>query len=175
MNNFQEISDEFQKRDCELGLYRKEDEKGLYEIFQEVIDAGTNYPHDDSSYEEFQRSFFAPGSCVYVCRSKEGVVGGFYLKSNFPGRAKHIANAAYMIKNSSRGNGLGRLFVESSLHIAKGAGYQAIQFNLVLSQNLPAINLYNKLGFHIIGTIPQAIRNADGSYQDGYIMHRRIT
>lgn len=49
-----------------------------------------------------------------------------------------------------------------------------MQFNMVLSQNVIAIKLYQKLGFNVIGTIPHAIRNPDGSYQDGYIMHRKL-
>ncbi len=44
-----------------------------------------------------------------------------------------------------------------------------MQFNMVLSKNILAIRLYEKLGFNIIGTIPQSVRNRDGSYQDGYI------
>lgn len=46
-----------------------------------------------------------------------------------------------------------------------------MQFNMVLSQNLAAVNLYKKLGFEIIGTIPHAIRNPNGDYQAGYIMY----
>jgi len=48
-----------------------------------------------------------------------------------------------------------------------------MQFNMVLSQNAGAIKLYEKLGFQIIGTIPSAIRNPDGSFQDGHTMYCR--
>jgi len=45
---------------------------------------------------------------------------------------------------------------------------------MVLSQNVAAIKLYQKLGFNIIGTIPQAIRKPNGSFQEGFILHREI-
>lgn len=49
-----------------------------------------------------------------------------------------------------------------------------MQFNMVLSQNTGAVKLYERLGFEIVGTIPNAIRNSDGTFQDGHIMHRKL-
>lgn len=158
-----------------LGLFNKNDEKGLYEIFQEVVDSGSKFPYECSSIDEFNRQFFHPQGSVYVCRSLEGqVIGGFYLKANYLGRSSHIANAAYMIRNTYRGKKVGSLLIKASLHFAKDLGFHAMQFNMVLSQNTLAVKLYKRVGFNIIGTIPQAVRNTDGSFQDGYVMHRRL-
>ena len=168
------INEQLKEHGCTLNLYREEDLEGLYEIYQEVIEAGTNFPHEFGTKDEFENCFFAPHSSVYVLRSKEKVLGGFYLKPNFPGRARHIANAAYMLHKSARGKGLGRLLTEASLPLAKELGYLAIQFNMVFSQNLPAVHLYKKIGFEIIGTIPKACRTPDGSYQAGYIMYQSL-
>lgn len=158
-----------------LSSFSQKDENCLYTIFRDVVDSGSQFPYECSSIQEFYRQFFAPKSDVYVCHSStKEVVGGFYLRPNYSGRSSHIANAAYMIKENYRSRGIGTLLVNASLEIAKGLGFQAMQFNLVLSQNAGAIKLYKKLGFSIIGTIPQAVRNPDGSYQDGYIMHHKI-
>ncbi len=158
-----------------LDLFDKKDEKGLYEIFQEVVNSGSQFPYECSSIEEFHRQFFTPQSRVYVCRSLEGkIVGGFYLKANYSGRSSHIANAAYMIRHSYRGKGIGSLLIKASLHLAKERGLLTMQFNMVLSQNKLAVKLYERLGFTIIGIIPQAVRNPDGSFQDGYVMHRKL-
>lgn len=158
-----------------LSPFTQEDENSLYGIFQEVVDSGVEFPYECSSVQEFHRQFFAPRSEVYVCRSSDGqVIGGFYIKASFSGRCNHIANAAYMIKSSHRGQGIGTLLINASLEIAKHLGFQAMQFNMVLSQNLIAVKLYQKLGFNIVGTIPNAIRNPDGSYQQGYILHREL-
>lgn len=157
----------------------QEDENPLYDIFREVVDSGAEFPYESNSIQEFYRQFFAPQSQVYVCRSAHGgvngeVIGGFYIRPNFSGRCSHIANAAYMIKGSYRGQGIGTLLVNASLKIAKNLGFHAMQFNMVLSQNVIALKLYDKLGFKIIGTIPHAVRNPDGSYQDGYILFHTL-
>jgi DNA-binding MarR family transcriptional regulator len=103
-----------------LRLFHAGDEKELYEIFREVVDSGFQFPYECSSTEEFHRQFFASQGQVYVCHTLGGeVVGGFYLRPNFSGRSSHIANAAYMIRSSYRGKGIGSLLIKASLHLAK--------------------------------------------------------
>jgi DNA-binding MarR family transcriptional regulator/L-amino acid N-acyltransferase YncA len=158
-----------------LKLFEAKDKEGLYAIFQEVVKSGSQFPYECSSIEEFQRQFFHPQGKVYVCRSLAGeVIGGFYIRANYSGRSSHIANAAYMIRDIYRGQGIGSLIIKASLHLAKELGFQAMQFNMVLSKNAGAVKLYKKLGFSIVGTLPHAIRNPDGSYQDGYVMTRKL-
>lgn len=57
-----------------LDLFDEKDEEGLYEIFQEVVDSGSQFPYECSSIEEFHRQFFTPQGHVYVCHSLEGKV-----------------------------------------------------------------------------------------------------
>lgn len=159
-----------------LTSYQQEDENALYDIFRKVVDSGAKFPYESNSIQEFHRQFFSSKSEVYVCRSlNKEVIGGFYIRSNFSGRCSHIANSAYMIKESHRGQGIGTLLINASLEIAKNLGFTAMQFNMVLSQNAIALKLYAKLGFKIAGTLPKAIRNPDGSYQDGYVLFRNLT
>ncbi len=174
MENLLEIHNKLKELGYTLKPFLNEDEGALYEIFRNVVDTGCQFPYRSNSMQEFCRQFFAPESCVYVCRSLTEVVGGFYVKPNFSGRSSHIANAAYMIKETHRGQGIGTLLIKASLCIAKDLGFQALQFNMVLSQNIAAIKLYQKLGFNMIGAIPEAVQNPDGSYQNGYVMHRKL-
>lgn len=160
-----------------LRLFNPNDESELYQIFREVVDSGSQFPYDCSSIEEFHRQFFntQSQSKVYVCHALGGgVIGGFYLRSNFSGRSDHIANAAYMMHSAYRGKGIGSLLIKASLHLAKDLGFRAMQFNMVFSQNTPAVKLYQRLGFDIAGILPDAIRNPDGSYQDGYVLYRKL-
>lgn len=175
IESLEEVYKQLHQLGCKLETYKLDDEQELFAIFQEVVDAGCQFPYESSSREEFHIQFFGPTSQVYVCRSPQGhVIGGFYLKPNYSGRSGHIANAAYMIKSTHRGLGIGTLLIKASLHVARSLGFLAMQFNMVLSQNAGAIKLYEKLGFQIIGTIPNAIRNPDGSFLDGHTMYRRI-
>lgn len=170
-----EISGHLKQIGYALRLFHPNDEEELYQIFREVVESGSQFPYECSSTKEFRQQFFAPHGKVYVCHTLAGeVVGGFFLKANFSGRSSHIANAAYMIHSTYRGKGVGSLLIKASLHLAKDLGFQAMQFNMVLSQNRLAVKLYQKLGFNIVGTLPEAVRNPDGSYQDGYVLHRKL-
>ena len=154
-----------------LEPFKQEDEHQLYEIFRHVVDSGSQFPFECNSKQEFHRRFLNAESNVYVCHSSDNeVIGGFYIRSNFSDKSRHIANAAYMIREDYRAQGIGTLLIKASLYIAKDLGFRAMQFNMVLSQNISAIRLYQKL----IGTIPEAILNSDGVYQDGYIMYRSL-
>lgn len=158
-----------------LRLFAQEDEESLSKIFQEIVESGNQVFYECSSMQEFYRQFFGHQSQVYIAHTPEReLVGGFFIKPNFSGRSKHIANAAYMIRSTHRGQGIGTLLVQASLELAKHLGFRAMQFNMVLSENLIALKLYKKLGFNIIGTIPSAIKNPDGSYQEGYVLYREL-
>ena len=174
MEKLLEIYKKLDNLNLTLKPFVKEDEAQMFLIFQNVVESGCQFPYEENSIEEFHRHFFSPGSQVYSCCSGDEVIAGFYIKPNFTGRSNHISNAAYMIKNLYRGKGIGTLLVKASLYFAKQLGFTAMQFNMVLSQNFPAIKLYQKLGFNIIGTIPKAIRHQDKNYQDGLIMHRTL-
>ena len=39
------------------------------------------------------------------------------------------------------------------------AGYEAMQFNFVVSTNTAGVELWKKLGFEIVGTLPKAFRH----------------
>jgi len=160
-----------------LSEYVQEDDDALHQIFQEVAGMEGYFPNESTTFLEYQYQFFGRGSKVYVCKetSTNEVVGSFYIKPNCPGRCDHIANAAYMIKESHRSKGIGTKLLEASLALAKEQGFLAMQFNMVLSDNTGALKLYKKMGFETIGTIPDAIRNSDGTYQDGYILYKRLT
>lgn len=175
MENLLEISEQLAELGYTLEPFKQHDENSLYTIFREIIDSGSQFTYECNSIQEFYRQFLDSKSQVYVCHSFDKIaVGGFYIRPNFPGRSRHIANAAYIVGSKYRSRGIGTLLIKASLHIAKSLGFQAMQFNMVLSQNVIASKLYQKLGFSIIGTIPEAVRNLDGIYQDGYIMHRKL-
>jgi len=102
------------------------------------------------------------------------VLGTYYIKANAQGPSDHICNCGYMVQAQSRGNGIARKLCEHSLETAVNLGFKAMQFNSVVSSNVVAVNLWKKLGFTIIGTIPSAYRHKQLGYVDSFIMHKQL-
>jgi GNAT superfamily N-acetyltransferase len=144
----------------------------LYEAFAVVVAAGEGYPQPVGplSTEDFTEYWLEHKSAVVVARLADqgGLVGSYYLKPNYPGRAAHIANAGYFVVADVRGRGIGQVLVEDSLVEARRLGFDALQFNLVFASN-PARRLYERLGFEVVGRIPDAV---DG--EDALIYWRRL-
>lgn len=161
------------------GVYLKECEEAekndLYEIFHKIVEEDNSYIQSlPFTYNDFLNYFFHPAGKVMICKKEGEVLGGYYLKPNFPGKGSHIANCGYIVKKSSRGLGLGEFLGKSSIGLAKDLGYKAIIFNVVFKENIPAVNLWKKLGFTIIGTIPNAIKISKDKFQDGLIMFQEL-
>ena len=49
-----------------------------------------------------------------------------------------------------------------------------MQFNAVVSTNVRAIALWQRLGFRIVGTVPKAFRHRELGDVDIHIMHRAL-
>jgi GNAT superfamily N-acetyltransferase len=77
----------------------------------------------------------------------DGVVVGMYkLAPNRRDLASHVANASFMVAPSAHGRGIGRTMGDHCLDEARRAGYQAMQFNFVVSTNKGAVHLWQQLG-----------------------------
>jgi L-amino acid N-acyltransferase YncA len=59
---------------------------------------------------------------------------------------------------------------EHSLSEARRLGFHAMQFNFVVSTNEPAVQLWQQLGFKIVGTLPSAFRHQEKRFVDAYVM-----
>ncbi len=133
----------------------------LFTAYAQIVDAGDGFPHASPlSRDAFDDYWIAHTSAVWIIRSEGELVGAYYVKPNFVGRAAHISNAGYFVLEPHRGRGLGRILVEHSLHQARRLGFDAMQFNLVFASN-PARRMYRKLGFVELGRVPAAVDGED--------------
>ena len=162
---------ELAKKGFSLSFCNNEEKRELYELFLEIVQEGNSYPQTlPYSFEEFLNYFFPKDSVVLICKKNEKIVASFYLKPNFSGKSSHIANCGYIVSKDFRGQKIGFHLGKCSIDIAKELGYRSIIFNLVFEKNIVSVKLWGKLGFKIIGTIPEAVKMADGKFQDAYIM-----
>ncbi len=149
---------------------------GIWPIWQEVVRDGTTYDWDSSIDEAGARSIWmkSPPARVFVAEKDGIILGSGTISPNRVGRGSHVANASYMVAARAWGQGIGRALCEHSLERARLDGYHAMQFNAVVETNVHAIALYEKLGFRIIGTAPEAFRHAERGLVGFHIMYRRL-
>lgn len=151
----------------------------LAELYDRIVAEGTSYPHERSLKEEEFQDYWVKGKSTVVAyerprRADAELLGAFYLKSNWPGRARHVANAGFVVAPEWRNRGLGWLLGAVMLDYAKALGYRGVIFNLVFSDNRAARHLWDKLGFRVLGVIPGAVRKNDATYQDALIMFQSL-
>jgi predicted GNAT superfamily acetyltransferase len=79
-----------------------------------------------------------------------------------------------MVAAAARGRGVGRALGEYAMSWAEVQGYAAMQFNAVVETNHAAVHLWQALGFHIVGTVPEAFEHPSFGRVGLHIMYRRL-
>jgi ribosomal protein S18 acetylase RimI-like enzyme len=149
------------------------DADAMWRIFRAVVAGGDTYVFaPDTSRDVAIEYFMAPGISSWVTEVDGEVLGMYKLIANYPGLGSHVANASFMVDPAAQGKGVGRAMGEHCLAQAREAGYQAMQFNFVVSTNTAAVELWKKLGFSIVGTLPKTYNHARLGLVDAYVMHR---
>jgi L-amino acid N-acyltransferase YncA len=151
------------------------DADAIWDIFHRVVARGDTYVFEPGTpRQEALAYWFTATTRTYVAESDSKVVGTYILRPNRPGLGSHIANAAFMVSPDARGLGVGYAMGQHCLAEARALGYRAMQFNFVVSTNLTAVRLWERLGFRIVGTLPGAFRHLTKGYVDVYVMFRSL-
>lgn len=154
----------------------KNDFTTFWPIFKGIVFAQETYAFDpDIDFESAYNLWCLSPQKAYVVKDNGIILGSYYIKANAAGPSGHIANCGYMVSPNSRGKGIARKLCLHSQQIAIALGYTAMQFNSVVSSNEIAINLWKKLGYNIIGTIPNAYNHKKLGLIDAFIMHKQLS
>jgi ribosomal protein S18 acetylase RimI-like enzyme len=160
-----------------IRLYKESDWPAVWQILEPVFRAGETYafPRDISEKKAY-KSWISTPKETYVAVDQEGaILGTYYIKPNQPGAGAHICNCGYIVSENARGQGIASEMCEHSQHEAVSQGFRAMQYNLVVSSNEGAVRLWKKLGFNIIGTIPEAFCHPTRGYVDAFVMYKRLS
>jgi L-amino acid N-acyltransferase YncA len=151
------------------------DHDAIWHIFHEVVAPGDTYAIDPGiSRDEAFVYWFRPDTQTYVAELDHQIVGTYTLRPNRSGGGAHVSNASFMVDPSAQGRGIGRAMGEHCLSEARRLGFQAMQFNFVVSTNETALRLWQQLGFKIVGTLPAAFRHPAKGMVDAYVMFRDL-
>ena len=138
------------------------DHDAIWNIFHAVIAPGDTYAFNPKMCrEEALAYWFRADTHTYVVGNDGRVVGTYILRPNQPALGSHVANAAFMVAPTARGQGIGRAMGEHCLSEARRLGFRAMQFNFVVSTNKQALRLWKQIGFEVVGTLPGAFRHSE--------------
>ena len=149
------------------------DFEDIWRIFHRVVVKGDSYVFPtDATREDAIGYWLSADFKTFVAILDGAVVGMYKLRPNNTGLGVHVSNASFMVDPDSQGRGIGKAMGLHCLEEARRDGYLAMQFNFVVSTNTPAVRLWQRLGFEIVGTLPKAFRHAELGLVDAYVMYR---
>ncbi len=150
------------------------DWRQVHEIVVEVATAGRTYAMPVPADEAETRRVWS-AQHVVVAVEGDRVLGTAKAGPNREAQGSHVGTASFMVGSAARGRGVGRLLGEHVVAWHRDAGFRAIQFNAVVSTNVAAVTLWRRLGFVVVGTVPEAFALPDGTHADLHVMHLDLT
>jgi ribosomal protein S18 acetylase RimI-like enzyme len=163
------------KSAMEIRLATAADFDGIWPIFQQITSAGTTYAYArDTNKAGAQKIWMDAPRETWVAVDGGVIVGTYYIKANQAGGGAHVCNCGYMVASDAQGRGIARAMCEHSQVRAVELGFLAMQFNFVLATNLGAIGLWTKLGFEVVGRLPEAFDHPEAGFVDAVVMFKRL-
>jgi GNAT superfamily N-acetyltransferase len=148
----------------------------LWPIVREVVQAQETFPYDPAMTEQEARDIWIepPPGLTVVAVEDERVLGTAKMGTNRPGPGSHVSTASFMVAAGARGRGVGTALCLFALDWARERGYTGMQFNAVAESNEVAVELYKRLGFDIVGTVPGAFEHPTLGRVGLHVMYREL-
>jgi len=142
----------------EIREFAEADWPQVWPIVRDVVRAQETFPYDPAMTEDQARETWieAPPGLTVVAAEDGRVLGTAKMGPNKPGPGAHISTASFMVAADARGKGVGGALCRCAMDWAKEHRYAGMQFNAVVESNCSAVELYERLGFAMIGTVPGA-------------------
>jgi GNAT superfamily N-acetyltransferase len=148
----------------------------VWPIVREVVRAADTFAYDPAMTEAQARATWieAPPGLTVVAVEGQGVLGTAKMGPNRPGPGSHVATASFMVAADARGRGVATALCRFALDWARERGFAGMQFNAVAESNRAAVELYKRLGFRLIGTVPGAFAHPTQGRVGLHIMYREL-
>lgn len=151
------------------------DADALWSILEPILRAGETYAVPrDFSRDDALAWWRAPGHEVFVAEVDGAVLGTYFVHPNQLGPGSHVANCGYATAPRASGRGIARAMCAHSLEHARARGYRAMQFNIVVSTNAPAVHLWTAMGFETLCRVPGAFAHPTLGDVDTLVMFRKL-
>jgi GNAT superfamily N-acetyltransferase len=160
----------------QIRTFLEADWREVWPIVREVVRAADTFAYDPAMTEAQARTAWlepAPGLTV-VALDGERILGAAKMGPNRPGPGSHVATASFMVAADARGRGVATALCRFALDWAREHGYAGMQFNAVAESNHAAVEIYKRLGFTIVGTVPGAFAHPTLGRVGLHIMYRDL-
>ncbi|KUL27320.1 GCN5 family acetyltransferase [Actinoplanes awajinensis subsp. mycoplanecinus] len=142
----------------------------VWPIVRQVVRDGDTFTYDPAMTESEARGTWlerppgltvvAEGAAAVPENPQAGrIAGTAKMGPNKAGPGAHVATASFMVAAGHRGQGVGTALCRFAIDWAREQGYAGIQFNAVAESNAGAVQVYRRLGFSVIGTVPRAFEH----------------
>lgn len=145
----------------------------LWSMLRPVFRAGETYGVDPAITREAALHLWleAP-EATFAATDGQRLLGTYFLRPNGAGPTGHVCNCGYIVAEEARGRGIAQRLCEHSQEIARKRGYRAMQFNSVAASNEVAVRLWQRLGFSIVGRVPQGFNHPEQGLVDLWVMYK---
>ncbi len=157
----------------EIRPARPDDWPQIYTFFRAIVDEGRTYAYPSGLLEDEARPLWMenpPGLTVVALEGNQ-IVGSAKMGPNRPGRGSHVATASFMVDHNFQRRGIASALATFVIDWSRAQGYRALQFNAVVASNTAALTLWQRMGFSIVGTVPEAFLHPDDGYVALHIMY----
>jgi L-amino acid N-acyltransferase YncA len=148
----------------------------VWPIVRDIVRAADTFTYDPAMTAEQAHDLWveSPPGLTVVALDGERVLGTAKMGPNRPGPGAHVATASFMVAADARGRGVGTALFRFGLDWAKQQQYAGMQFNAVAESNHAAVELYKRLGFEIVGTVPGAFAHPVLGRVGLHVMYRAL-
>ena len=160
----------------EVRAFVESDWASVWAILQATFAAGDTYAFaPDSTEQEIHHVWIEQPRATFVACDHDGtILGTYFIKPNQPGSGSHVSNCGYVVAATAEGRGIATTMCRHSQEQAIAMGFRAMQFNFVVSTNERAADLWQRLGFSIVGRLPSAFRHPRQGYVDVLVMYKQL-
>jgi ribosomal protein S18 acetylase RimI-like enzyme len=161
----------------EIRPFQPTDWPAVWLILQTTFAAGDTYTFSPQSTEtEIHKAWVELPTATFVaCNEAGNILGTYFIKPNQPGLGAHVCNCGYVVSTAAQGQGIASQMCEHSQKLAVEMGFRAMQFNFVVSTNTGAVRLWQKLGFEIVGTLPEVFQHQKLGFVDALVMFKNLS
>ncbi len=155
--------------------------ENLYQLFKNVYLSSESmselfeekYPSFEAFKLDAQHVLDLPGSLALVAEIDGKAASYLTVRPRVQARLCHTADLNMGVASQFRGNGLGFLLLKNALEQLAGSSLIEIIYLMVRSDNLPAIKLYEKVGFEKLALLEKDTK-IESAYFDGVLMRKFV-